>query len=372
MVILPEGSFEEPRNLPATPKTHKMDSLTHIVLGACIGEAGFSKEMGKKALLLGAFAQSFPDVDGLASFFLSPTQNLLFHRSVTHSFLFVALAASALAWLSGRLFPSLQLPRLKLTLFFALQMGLHILLDTCNAYGTQLLWPFSSERISFDLLFVADPFFTSPLLIALLAFLILKKHQPVRKKWMAAGILLPCFYLAYAFFNKASVNLQVEKTLREQQIPYTGFITKPTAFNTWLWYIMVPTEDGYYIGYRSVFDDKNYPTPFKYFPKNENLLPSPSSVEMSRLKTFAEDHYTVEQHGDSLFFNIPRFGRIAGWDQADTDFTFHYYLNEGYDNTMVMQRGRVREWNRDTMIRMIRRIKGEHMERSFYGNKYLL
>src|SRR5690554_4064926 len=150
MVILPEGSFEEPRNLPATPKTHKMDSLTHIVLGACIGEAGFSKEMGKKALLLGAFAQSFPDVDGLASFFLSPTQNLLFHRSVTHSFLFVALAASALAWLSGRLFPSLQLPRLKLTLFFALQMGLHILLDTCNAYGTQLLWPFSSERISFD------------------------------------------------------------------------------------------------------------------------------------------------------------------------------------------------------------------------------
>src|SRR5690606_11289042 len=235
MVILPEGSFEEPRNLPATPKTHKMDSLTHIVLGACIGEAGFSKEMGKKALLLGAFAQSFPDVDGLASFFLSPTQNLLFHRSVTHSFLFVALAAPALAWLSGRLFPSLQLPRLKLTLFFALQMGLHVLLDTCNAYGTQLLWPFSPERFSFDLLFVADPYFSLPLLISVLAFLVLKKRHPLRKKWLLAGILLPVFYLIYAISNKLSVSRQVQRVLKEQQIPDNNFITKPTAFNTWLW-----------------------------------------------------------------------------------------------------------------------------------------
>ena len=342
-------------------KPHKMDSLTHIVLGACIGEAAFSKELRKKALLLGAFAQSFPDVDGLASLFLSPTANLLFHRSVTHSFLFVLVAAPALAWFVCRIFPSLPLPRLKLTLFFALQMVLHLLLDTCNAYGTQLFWPFSTHRFSFDLLFVADPFFSLPLLIALMAFLLLK-HQPIRKKWLAVGFLLPCFYLAYAIFNKVSINRQVERTLQEQQIPYTNFITKPTAFNTWLWYIIVPSEKGYYIGYRSVFEDKDYPTPFEYYPKNDHLLSSPPSEEVSRLKSFSDGRYTVEQHGDSLFFNVLRFGRIAGWDQADTDFTFHYFLNEGYDNTMVMQRGRVREWNRDTMIRMVRRIKGEHME----------
>lgn len=339
-----------------------MDSLTHIVLGACLGEAAFSKKLGKKALLLGVFAQSFPDADILASLFLSPTQNLLFHRSVTHSFLFVVLVAPALSWAVERFFPSLRLSRLKLTLFFALQMALHLLLDTCNAYGTQLFWPFSSERLSFDLLFVADPFFSFPMLVSLLALLILKNHRPNRNRWLLAGILLSCFYLIYAIFNKASINRQVEKTLREQQLPSVSFITKPTAFNTWLWYIIVPVAEGYYIGYRSVFDEKDDPTPFHYYPKNEHLLPLPHSLEVTRLKSFADGHYTVEQHDDSLYFNVLRFGRIAGWDQEDTDFTFHYYLNEGFDNTTVMQRGRLREWNLGTMIRMVRRIKGVEVE----------
>ena len=178
-----------------------------------------------------------------------------------------------------------------------------------------------------------------------------------------AGFLLSCLYLCYAVFNKVAVNHQVEKTLQEQQIPYTAFITKPTAFNTWLWYIIAQAEGGYYIGYRSVFDDKDYSTPFVYYPKNEALLPSGDSSEVVRqLKTFADGHYTVESHGDSLFFNVPRFGRIAGWDKTDTDFMFHYYLNKGFDNTLVMQRGRMREWNMKTMIRLVRRIRGVHME----------
>lgn len=340
-----------------------MDSLTHIVLGACVGEAVYAKKLRKKALLLGAFAQSFPDVDILASLWLSPTENLLFHRSITHSFVFVLLAAPLLAWTINRFFPSLQLSQPKLTGFFILQMALHILLDTCNAYGTQLLWPFSPERFSFDLLFVADPFFSLPLLLSALAFLVLKKHHPLRKKWLLAGILLPVGYLIYAVSNKLSVNRQVERVLKEQQIPHHDFITKPTAFNTWLWYVLVPAEEGYYIGYRSVFDAEEDITPFEYYPQNRYLLASrETSADIDRLKIFADGHYTVEQHGDSLLFNVVRFGRIAGWDQEDTDFTFHYYLNEGFDNTTVMQRGRLREWNLGTMIRLIRRIKGVEVE----------
>lgn len=340
-----------------------MDSLTHIALGACLGEATFSKELGKKALLLGAVAQSVPDVDGIASLWLSPTENLLFHRSITHSFLFVLLTAPLLTLIVGRLFPSLQLDKFKLTLFFVLQMGLHVLLDTSNAYGTQLLWPFSSERFSFDLLFVADPFFSFPLLIAALAFLVLKKDNPVRKKWLVGCLVLPCCYLIYAVSNKVAVTDQVKKSLQEQGIPPHSFITKPTAFNTWLWYVLVEAAEGYYIGYRSVFDDQDYSTPLEYYPRNESLLPSPDSSETVRqLVDFADGQYTVESHRDTLFFNILRFGRIAGWDQNDTDFTFQYYLNEGLDNSLVMQRGRIKEWNWETMARMISRIRGNKPE----------
>jgi len=52
-----------------------MDSITHIVLGACIGEVFIGKKAGKRALLLGAVANSLPDIDFVASFLLPPTNN---------------------------------------------------------------------------------------------------------------------------------------------------------------------------------------------------------------------------------------------------------------------------------------------------------
>ena len=57
-----------------------MDSLTHIVLGACIGEAMLGKKLGKKAMLIGAIAQSLPDIDFVAALWLGPAENLLAHR----------------------------------------------------------------------------------------------------------------------------------------------------------------------------------------------------------------------------------------------------------------------------------------------------
>ena len=38
-----------------------MDTITHIAIGACIGEVLGSREIGKKAILLGAAAQSLLD-----------------------------------------------------------------------------------------------------------------------------------------------------------------------------------------------------------------------------------------------------------------------------------------------------------------------
>jgi inner membrane protein len=40
-----------------------MDSITHIALGAITGEALAGKSLGKRAMILGAVAQSLPDID---------------------------------------------------------------------------------------------------------------------------------------------------------------------------------------------------------------------------------------------------------------------------------------------------------------------
>jgi inner membrane protein len=47
----------------------------------------------------------------------------------------------------------------------------HGLLDACTSYGTQLLWPFSDARISWDLIFILDPLYSLILLAGLVVSL---------------------------------------------------------------------------------------------------------------------------------------------------------------------------------------------------------
>src|SRR5579872_4858703 len=70
-----------------------MDSLTHIVLGAAIGELVAGRKLGKKALVVGAVANSLPDLDFLGGLWLDTSRNVCFHRGITHSLLFVLVLA---------------------------------------------------------------------------------------------------------------------------------------------------------------------------------------------------------------------------------------------------------------------------------------
>ena len=82
-----------------------MDSLTHIVLGAAIGELMAGRKLGKKALLIGAVANSLPDIDFVASFWLPTAQDVWAHRGITHSLLFIAVVTPILTWLATRIWP---------------------------------------------------------------------------------------------------------------------------------------------------------------------------------------------------------------------------------------------------------------------------
>src|SRR5579871_1525867 len=110
-----------------------MDTLTHIVLGACIGEAIAGKQLGKKALFLGAFAQSIPDLDFVASFWLPTSSDLLAHRGFTHSFLFLIIVSPFLAFVSGYFSKRKTVSRQRWLLFWGLQIFIHVFIDAFNA-----------------------------------------------------------------------------------------------------------------------------------------------------------------------------------------------------------------------------------------------
>ena len=336
-----------------------IDSLTHIVVGACIGEAIAGKTLGKKAMLYGALAQSLPDIDFVNSFWMETSDDLLAHRGITHSFLFVFFGAIITGFLLKKLHPSAAISLLTCMAFMGLEMLTHVLLDANNNYGTGWFEPFSDDRVSFNTLFVADPLLTIWPLIAFIVLLVMKTPDKRRKRWWVCGLLFSSIYLLYCISNKLNIEVDVKRSLLAQRLPANKYFTTPTALNNWLWYVVVADTNGYHIGYRSVFDkEKNIS--FRFFPKNEAWLDEVKDQhDVVQLKKFSQGFYTIERWGDTLVFNDLRFGQITGWHDPSGKFVFHFFLQHPKANDAVVQRGRLKGWNRETMRTLIERIEGK-------------
>jgi len=337
-----------------------LDSLTHIAVGACIGEVFLHRKLGKKALLWGVLAQSIPDIDFIAALWLNTSENLLAHRGFTHSILFACLISIAMSLAADHWHRPHNIAFRKYVSFFTVQVFVHIILDSLNNYGIGWFEPFSHQRISFDTIFVADPFFSFTPGIAAAFLFILKNHQhPQRRLWMRIGLIIPSLYLCYTIYNKITIENDVKAAIENQHISSKNFFTTPTPFNNWLWFVVVKNDSGYFTGYRSVFDSKPM-VDLTYFPRNESLLDSfLEDPDTHNLLQFARDYYTVEKWNDTLVFNDLRFGQIAGWENPKARFAFHYFINYPKDNTLVVQRGRFMGWDKQTLNSMMKRIKGD-------------
>lgn len=336
-----------------------MDSLTHLAIGVCVGEAFAGKKLGKKAMVWGALAQSIPDIDFVASFWMDTSSNLLAHRGFTHSFLFCLLITPLFALLAERWHRPHNIQLGKWMLFFGGVIFVHIFIDAFNNYGVGWFEPFSHQRVAFNTIYVADPFFSLWPGLACIALIYLKKNSRLRKKWLIAGLGLSSLYLLYCLTNKAKINAEIREILKKQQISYTRYFTTPAPLQNWLWYVVAGNDSGYHIGFRSLFDSKKEIN-FHYFPRNDSLLnPVHNHEDLQRLIRFSRQFYTVQKWGgDTLVFNDLCFGQIAGWQNPGNKFVFYYFLQHPKDNTLVVQRGRLEGWNKQTIISLLKRIKG--------------
>jgi inner membrane protein len=336
-----------------------LDSITHIALGAVTGEAIAGRSFGKRAMFIGALAQSIPDIDFIAAAFLPAADNVLVHRGFTHSFVFGIITTIALGYLARRLHRERDFPLSMWFLFIGVEIFIHLFIDACNAYGIGWFEPFSHQRISFHILFVADPFFSAWPGIALFLLMGIRSNAvALRRVIIATSLILTATYFFYALYNKVTMESRMQTFLAKKGIPYTSLLTTPTPLNSWLWFAAIEDENGFHTTYHSVNEDDNKIL-LTYFPRNKNLIDSMSDDhELQQLLRFSQGKYTVEQRGDTLLFNVLRFGQIAGWANPKAPFVFHYYLNYPEANLMVVQRGRFSNWNQQTFNRMIERIKG--------------
>ena len=336
-----------------------MDSLTHIILGACIGEAMLGKKIGKRAMLLGAVAQSIPDIDFIASSWLSTAESLLAHRGFTHSILFVIICTPLFALLAERWHRPHNISIGKWIWFFAIGMFIHIFLDAFNTYGVGWFEPFNHYRVSFNVIYVADPFFSIVPGITFIVLLFSSSKKKGRMKWVRAGLICPAIYLIFGVINKLIVDKEIKTIAAKENISYKRYFSTPAPLNIFLWYIVMENDSGYHIGYHAVYDSKGK-FHYSYFPRNDGLLEPVSDYEgLQHLRRFSDGYYTAERWNDTLVFNDLRFGQEIGWADPHAHFVFHYYLKHGADNELVVQRGRFARWDRNAMKLLLKRIRGD-------------
>ena len=335
-----------------------MDSLTHIAVGACMGEAFAGKTVGRKAMLWGMLAQSIPDIDFIASFWLNTPDNLLAHRGFTHSLLFGAAIAPIMAFLAERWHRPHNISFKKWLAFFGAVIFGHLFLDAFNNYGVGWFEPFSHYRISFNSIYVADPFFSIWPGISLVALLLLKRRSPKRVFWWKFGLIMSALYLGLCIINKITINSDIKDILAKEGISYKRYFTTPAPLQNLLWYVVAGDDNGYYVGYRSLLDGKKEIN-FEYFRRNDSLLkPIRQDKDLAKLIRFSQQYYTAEYYGDTLVFNDLRFGQVIGWQDPKEKFAFHYYLQYPKENMLVVQRGRFAKWDWEVVKFLWKRIRG--------------
>ncbi len=336
-----------------------MDSLTHTVLGACVGEVIAGKKIGKHAMFWGALANNIPDIDVVTSFWMNQADSLLAHRGFTHSILFAFLFPPILAFIFQRFYKNKNMHFRDWLLIFGTGMFIHIFIDALTCYGTGWFEPFSHKRVSMNILFVADPLYTIAFIVSFIALLIIKKRKESRTVWAKWAIYISSAYIVFASFIKLNIDSHFKEELKSQNITYNKYFTTPAPLTSFLWYMVAKSDSGFYMGYRSIFD-KSDTVPLQYRKQNENLIAAlPESNDLLKLKRFSKDYYSAEKSGDTLYFNDIRFGTTGGWERPNEDFVFRYILNEGMNNDLVIQRGRMKSAGKDAIKSLWERVKGK-------------
>lgn len=218
-----------------------MDPLTHGVLGA-VASQGFARkhELGLAAII-GFAAAILPDADT----FIQSTQDSLlqleYHRQFTHALIFIpagALVVSAVL----RFFFRHRMSFARLYLYAILAYATAGLLDACTSYGTQLLWPFSTERIGWRIVAIIDPVVTLTLIVAVILAIVRRSRVPA-----IIGLALIICYLLFGLMQRNQAEQAAYALAGQRGHTVEKIEVKPTIGNLLLWRSVYLSGDSYYV-----------------------------------------------------------------------------------------------------------------------------
>ena len=284
-----------------------MDSVTQAVFGAAVASICVPAEHRRKALLVGAALGTLPDLDVFIDYG-DAVENFTYHRGFSHSLLVLA-PFSVILWLALRRWwaPARDAPGPWL-LAISLALLTHPLLDAHTAYGTQLLWPLTSPPVMWSTLFIIDPAFTLPILLAILMVMIWPYRQ--RSEYaLRVGLALTTLYIGWSWIAKAIVENRADDVLIAMGLENAPVFSTPTPFNTLLWRIVVLTDEGFLEGFDSLLVDEEK-MDFNSYSSDWDSLESSSGIwAVARLRWFARDFVKVTVSDERLLVSDLRMGQ---------------------------------------------------------------
>ena len=239
--------------------------------------------------------------------FGGPIENMTFHRGFSHSFLIQALVAPVLAWMMTRPKQFTDTLFLKWWLAIFLCFVTHSLADLFTVYGTQVLWPWSAHPFSHSLLFIIDPLYTLPLVIAFISALIGRntRHTLQINHLM---LIVSTAYLVWSASAKVFIDEKALSALNLRDISPSVYESTPAPFNTLLWRSVAIAGDHNYEIWTSVFDEID-DVQIVGYPRNLELVePVSNHPGVKRLQRFTKGQYKAWESGDQIFLSDLRMG----------------------------------------------------------------
>lgn len=261
-----------------------MDSVTQFALGACVGVAVLGRKVGpRRAALAGGILGTLPDLD----VFLAPDdpiESFVQHRAWSHS-LFVHAALTPIIGEAVRLWSKrLRNDRSLAWAAVFLCLSTHAILDAFTIYGTRLFWPFWTEPVSVGSLFIIDPLYTLPLLIAMVWAFLERSWTPLYRKALMLCLGLSAAYLSWTLLAQQLISSKAVTLLAEKNITADKLIATPTPFNTVLWRAIVIDGNRSFNLYMPIFGGPEQATLYAY---DRNLRLETCSADDTRIAKVA-------------------------------------------------------------------------------------
>ena len=218
-----------------------MDPLSQGTVGAAFAQSTANKNNILRIGVIGFLAGLAPDLDVLIRSSNDPILFLEYHRQFTHSLFFIPFGSLIIALL---IFPLVKRSMGFKTVYLASLLGYatHGLLDACTSYGTQLFWPFSNERVTWNNISIIDPLFTIPILIFVGTAIKTRKR------------LFSFFAIGWAAFYLSLGFVQYERTLSVAiELAHSRghnaerLTLKPSFGNLILWKSIYQHEEKFYV-----------------------------------------------------------------------------------------------------------------------------